>query len=153
MLASQLCMFDDKIDSKSKWVEKLSMVQLSGLSSLFCEDLDLSVIFCRNLMTMHAQWMCHALPQGIRTIKTFTKYKNCYFWYIYHTQKKTHTHTRSSVECWEHCDKIKTLKSKVPNIKYPYFAKIFKIFVVKLKLFRKSREVCCFWVWITLHWC
>ena len=34
----------------------------------------------------------------------------------------------SSVECWDHCDIIKTIivKSKVPSINYPYFAKNFK---------------------------
>ena len=34
----------------------------------------------------------------------------------------------SSVEWWDHCDTIKTIivKSKVPSINYPYFAKNFK---------------------------
>ena len=35
MLASQLCMFDDKTDSKTKWVKKHSMVVLPEISSLF----------------------------------------------------------------------------------------------------------------------
>ena len=34
--------------------------------------------------------------------------------------------------------KIKTVRSNVPSINYPYFAKIFKFFVVKFKLIRKS---------------
>ena len=43
MLARQLCLFDDKTHSESKWVKKThSMVVLSTLSSLFCEDFDLS---------------------------------------------------------------------------------------------------------------
>ena len=33
--------------------------------------------------------------------------------------------------------KIKTVRSNVPSINYPYFAKIFKFFVVKFKLIRK----------------
>ena len=33
------------------------------------------------------------------------------------------------------------VKSKVPSINYPYFAKIFIFFVVKLKLLRKSSDV------------
>ena len=33
--------------------------------------------------------MPQALTQGIRNIKTFTKYKNCYCWQIYHHKKKT----------------------------------------------------------------
>ena len=42
MLARQLCVLDDKTDSKSKWVKKL-IVWLycpNYLSSLFCEDFD-----------------------------------------------------------------------------------------------------------------
>ena len=37
-------MFDDKTDSKSKWVHEkthCNIVGLSGLSSLFCEDFNL----------------------------------------------------------------------------------------------------------------
>ena len=33
---------------------------------------------------------------------------------------------KSSVECWVHCEKIKTVKSKVTSINYPYFEKNFK---------------------------
>ena len=46
--------------------------------------------------------------------------------------------TRCSAECWDHCDKTKTVKSNIPSINYPYFANFFKFFVVKLKFFRKS---------------
>ena len=40
MSGTQLCVFDDKADSKSRWVKKThcNMVALPGLSSLFCED-------------------------------------------------------------------------------------------------------------------
>ena len=41
--------------------------------------------------------MCHALTEGIRTIKTFIKYKIA-------TADKFIT-----VECWVHCDKIRTI--------------------------------------------
>ena len=51
MLASQLCAFDDKTDSDSKWVKKFIMIILSRLSSLYCQDFDL----CRNLMTMRCK--------------------------------------------------------------------------------------------------
>ena len=34
--------------------------------------------------------------------------------------------------------KKKTVKSNVPSINYPYFAKIFKFFVVKWNLLRRS---------------
>ena len=38
-------------------------------------------LWFHNLMMMHAKWlMCHAINQGIGTIKTFTKYKKCYCW-------------------------------------------------------------------------
>ena len=40
MLASQLCVFDDKTNPKSK-LKTHSMVVLSELSGLFCEDFDL----------------------------------------------------------------------------------------------------------------
>ena len=43
MLATQLCVFGHKTDSKSRWVIKThcNMVVLSGLSGLFCEDFSL----------------------------------------------------------------------------------------------------------------
>ena len=41
MLASQLCVFDDKAKSKIKIKKTHSMVVLSELSGLFCEDFDL----------------------------------------------------------------------------------------------------------------
>ena len=64
--------------------------------------------------------MCHALTQGIRTIKTFIKYKSATAGKF--ITKKTQV---SSVECWDHCDKIKQLvKSRHPaSTSYPYFAK------------------------------
>ena len=46
--------------------------------------------------------------------------------------------TAVSVKCWHHRDKIESVTSNVPSINDPYFAKIFKCFVVKLKLLRKS---------------
>ena len=33
------------------------------------------------------------------------------------------------------------MKLKVPSINYPYFAKIFKFFVVKLRLLRKLSDI------------
>ena len=55
-----------------------------------------------------------------------------------HAYLSSQKNTRSTVKCWDHCDKIKTVKSNVPSIKYPYFAKVFKFFIVKLKLLKKS---------------
>ena len=47
--------------------------------------------------------------------------------------------TRRSIECRDHCGKIKTLKLNVSSIiNYPYFAKLFKFVVVKLKFLRKA---------------
>ena len=71
MLACQLCVLDDKTDSKSKWVKKI-IVWLccpDYLSSLFCEDSD--PWWFAAIMTMHAKRMYHTLTQGI-SIKTFT---------------------------------------------------------------------------------
>ena len=79
MLASQLCVFDDKTDLKWKWVKKThSMVVLSELSSLFVKISISDALLSRNLFNDMNKWMCHALTQGIRTIKTFIKYKKCY---------------------------------------------------------------------------
>ena len=60
----------------------------------------LSIMLCLNLMTMQAKWRYHALTQGIRAIGPFTEYRKYYCWSIYDNAK-------SSVECWDHCDKIK----------------------------------------------
>ena len=107
MSATQLCVFDDKTDSKSKLVKKAqcNMVVLSGLSRLFCEDFNL--MFCCNLMTIHANWMCQTLTQGIEKIKTFTKYKKCSADKFIFTKN-----TRGAVECWDHSDEIKTVKNQ-----------------------------------------
>ena len=80
-----------------------SMVVFSKLSKFFLKILVCCALPSRNLFNdmMHAKWMCHSLTQGIRTIKTFIKYKN---------HRKTQG---SSAKCWVHCDKIKTVKSKV----------------------------------------
>ena len=45
--------------------------------------------------------MCHALTQGIRTSKTFVKYKSAG---KFITKKQVRI-----VECWDHCDEIKTI--------------------------------------------
>ena len=57
------------------------MVVLSELSNLFVNISICYALLMRNLFNdmMHAKWMCHASTQGIRTIKTFIKYKKCYF--------------------------------------------------------------------------
>ena len=34
-------------------------------------------------------------------------------------KKHTHTNTRSSVECWDHCDKIKTITEVELDQRYP----------------------------------
>ena len=54
MSATQLCVFDDKTDSKSQLVKKThcNMVVLSGLSRFFGGDFNLMI--CCNLMTIHA---------------------------------------------------------------------------------------------------
>ena len=105
-------------------------------------------MLCCNLMTIRVNWMCQASTQGIRNIKTFTKYKNCYCWWIYHHKKSA----RSRVECWGHCDKIKTVKSNVPSINYSYFAKSFNLFCCKIEIVKKIKcwVTLCFWVWLNI---
>ena len=46
--------------------------------------------------------MCHALTQEIRTIKTSSKKVLL----LVNLSQKTQV---SSVECWDHCDEIKTI--------------------------------------------
>ena len=55
------------------------MVVLPKLSSLFVKTLICDALLWCNLFNdmMHTKWICHALTQGIRTIKTFIKYKKC----------------------------------------------------------------------------
>ena len=52
---------------------------------------------------MQAKWMCHALTQGTRTIKLSSSTK-CDTADKFITKKAQ----GSSVECRDHCDKIKT---------------------------------------------
>ena len=138
MLASHLCLLGNKTDPKSKWVKRThSMVVLFGLYIEFILWRFRSVMLCRNLMTMHAKWMYNALTQGITTIKIFSKYKKCYCWYIYHQKKPQEA--VSNVEITVTKQK-QLVRSKIPSISYPYFARIFKFFVVTLKLLRKSSD-------------
>ena len=81
MLASQLCVFDDKTDSKPKVVKK-HIVWLCCLKYLVYLWRYRFVIWslcnleiCLMIM-MHAEWMCHALTQRIRTTKTSSSTKS-----------------------------------------------------------------------------
>ena len=72
MLPCQLCVLDDKTDSKSKWAQK-TIVWLyypDYLSSLFCEDSN--PWWFAATMTIHAKWVYRTLTQGIRRLKTLT---------------------------------------------------------------------------------
>ena len=51
-------------------------------------------------MTMHAKWMWYALTEGIRTIKTFTKYEKCYCWWVYH-KKAQEALSKMSRSLWQ----------------------------------------------------
>ena len=48
--------------------------------------------------------MCHILTQGIRTIKTYIKYKSATANKFIIKKKQV-----GSVECWDHCEEIKTI--------------------------------------------
>ena len=117
-----------------------SMVLPSELSSLFMK---ISIIWdalssC-NLFNdiMHAKRMCHGLTQGIRTIKTFLKYKKSYCWYIYHRKGKEAV---SNIEFT--MTKRKAVKSKVPSISCKNFAKFFKFLLHFIYI-----------LLLTSHWC
>ena len=75
-------------DSKPKWINNpKSMVTIqkdNGLSKKFMaftawvlSSRFWSVMLRLNLIMMDANWRYYALTQGIRTIKTFIKYKKC----------------------------------------------------------------------------
>ena len=115
------------------------------LSSLFVKISICDALSSRNLFNMmHAKWMCHALTQGVWSIKTFIKYKKCYCRYKFVTKK----HKGSSVKWWVHCDKIKTVKSKV-QASTRYFAKALNFFFVKLKFLFHFIYIPL----LTSHWC
>ena len=53
------------------------MVVLSELSSLFGKALICDALLSHDLFNdISCKWVCHALTQGIRTIKSFVKYKS-----------------------------------------------------------------------------
>ena len=108
-----------------------SVVVSFELSSLFVKISICDALSSRNLFNMmHAKWMCHALTQGVWSIKTFIKYKKCYCRYKFVTKK----HKGSSVKWWVHCDKIKTVKSKVPA-STTHILKKFSNFCCKIEIF------------------
>ena len=87
MLATQLCVFDDKTDSESKWVKTVIIIWLCFLNYLVYF---VKISICDALLQFndHANGMCHTLTQGIRKNKTFTKYTKYYCWWIYHQRQK-----------------------------------------------------------------
>ena len=131
---SYVCLIMRLIQNQSEWSNSYygCLVQII----LFASWRFQSVILCRNLMTVHAKWMSHALPQRIRTIKYFTVQKVLLV--IQLSQKST----KSSVQkCWDHCDKRQTISYilKVPSMNYPHFAKRFQIFCCKIEIVEKIK--------------
>ena len=76
MLASQLCTFDDKTDSKLKWGKKNSSYGCS-----------VQIVYFANI-----------------SINDLPQFKSA------NVDEFTTKNTRSSVKCWDHCDKIKTIR-------------------------------------------
>ena len=105
---------------------------MAMLSTKFILQRFVSVMLFPNLMTMQAKWIYHTFTQRIRIVKTFIEKKKYHCWSIYH--KKHKKQCRMLRFLWQN----KTAKSKVPSINYPYFTKLFKFFVIKFKLLRKS---------------
>ena len=85
---------------------------------------------------MHTKWTCHALTQGIRTIKTFIKYKKA-------TADKFFTKKQEiSVECWDHCDEIKTIqRHPAPTT---HILQKFSNVCCKIEIFEKIKWFFCF---------
>ena len=139
MLASQLCVFDDRTDLKWKWVEKThSMDVLFQLSCLFvkisiCDALPSRILFND---VMHAKWMCHALTRGIRTIKTFLKYKKLLT--INLSQKNARKQCPMLSSMWQN----KNYEIKGTQHQLQIFAENFKFLL-------HSIHICL----LTSHWC
>ena len=72
----------------------------------------------------------HAFTQEIRTIKNFTEFRKCS-----PANQEAVLNVEINVTKLNHFDKF-----KVPSINYPYFPKLFRFFVVKLTLLRKSSD-------------
>ena len=79
-----------------------SMVVLPELSTSCVKISICGAFLSHDLFNDIIKWMCHALTQGIRTIKTFIKYKSAAADKF--ITKKTQV---STVERWDHCDEIK----------------------------------------------
>ena len=89
---------------------------------------------------MHVKWMFHALIEGIRTIKTFIKYKRYYYWYIYLKQKHKIT-TTTTKSPREHCGILSSLwqnknyYTKGTQHQLPIFFQKISNFCCKIKIF------------------
>ena len=112
--------FDDKTDSKLKWVQNL-IVYGYVMSDYLVYSVKISI--CHALLQYNdepCRLNVSRLTQWIRKIKTFKL--------LIKTLSSQKTQG-SSVECWDHCDRIETVKSIVLSLRYPCFAKIFNFFV------------------------
>ena len=112
MLVSQLCVFDDESDSKSKWVKKhilwlccpKYLVYLWVKISISIWDMVVVNLHICLIIMMHAKWMCNALTQRTRTIKQLkvsSSTKSVHKFITIKTQG-------ISLECWDHSGKIKS---------------------------------------------
>ena len=108
--------FDDKTDSKLKWVQNL-IVYGYVMSDYLVYSVKISI--CHALLQYNdepCRLNVSRLTQRIRKIKTFK------------LLIKTLS-SQKTVECRDHCRRIETVKSIVLSPNYSCFAKIFNFFV------------------------
>ena len=112
MIASHLCVFDEKTDSKSKWFQNKLILILNSivclcfpdyLADLFCENLNVWRFAAIYYGCMQSEYIMPYLKE-LEKVKLSPSTKGA-------TVDKfiTKKDTRSSIECWDHCEKIKTI--------------------------------------------
>ena len=109
---------------------------LCGLNYYLVNFVIRSVILCCNLMTIHANWMCHALTQGIRK------------------KLKLSLSTKKIKEAVSNVE-ITVIKQKQLNRRtqhqLPIFCQNFQIFCCKIEVVKKIKYWVTFWFWVWLN--
>ena len=114
------------------------------------------LLWCFVPMMMQTKWKYYVLTQGIRPIKTFNEYKKYYWWSVHHKKHK------KRVDCWYHCDKLKTNKLnwtpnniKIKNIYWIAWAS-FWIWFTSIQLFYVWKRKQWGYKWkrfYVINWC
>ena len=125
----------NNICSSGFYISRHHFSQMIKLHSALCGK----KIFCQKFFFFNGFTQPHLSCLSFRPFLTFRPLAAWLVIKIKPIYLSSQKNTRRSIECRDHCGKIKTLKLNVCSIIiYPYFAKLFKFVVVKLKFLRKS---------------